>query len=129
MMGRHARITVPIDTVILNGRPALLILQQPEDFRERTGARLIRWDLPGYDLPGAALGLALANPLADDSGLDLARTLKPPISIRDIFPYRELLLHGTLLGAVSCDIRPGQDADRDHQGPHVPPGPAPDLSR
>ena len=101
MMGRHARITLPIDTVVVHGRPELSLGQQPEEFRQRTGARLLRCDEPGYDLPAAALGLALANPLADDAGIDLARTLKPAVSIGDVFPYGELLLHGALLGAVS----------------------------
>ena len=38
MMGRQARITIPIDTVIIHGRPELALAQQPEEFRQRTGA-------------------------------------------------------------------------------------------
>jgi hypothetical protein len=101
MMGRHARVTIPIDTVIIHGRPGVVFGQKEDDFRKRTGARLVRCAEPGYDLPAAALGLALANPLADGASLDLARTLKPAISIGEVFPYGELLLHATLLGAVS----------------------------
>jgi hypothetical protein len=114
MMGRHARIAVPIDAVIIHGRPGLTLLQKSEEFRQRTGARLVRCDLPNYDLTAAALGLALANPLADDTGLDLARTLKPAISVRDVFPYAELLLHGTLLGAVSL-VSMGAAAEANHR--------------
>jgi hypothetical protein len=101
MMVRHARVTVPIDTVIIHGRPEVVFGQKEDDFRKRTGARLARCDEPGYDLPAAALGLALASVLPDGTGLDLARTLKPAITIGEIFPYGELLLHGALLGAVS----------------------------
>jgi hypothetical protein len=101
MMGRHARVTIPIDTVIIHGRPEVIFTQEEDEFRKRTGARLVRCGEPDYDLPAVALGLALANPLATATGLDLARTLKPPISIGEVFPYGELLLHGTLLGAVS----------------------------
>ena len=50
--------------------------------------RLLRCDEPGYDLAATALGLALANPLADNTGLNLARTLKPPVTIRRHLPLR-----------------------------------------
>jgi hypothetical protein len=101
MMGRHARVTIPIDTVMIHGRPEVIFAQKEDEFRKRTGARLVRCGEPDYDLPAAALGLALANPLAGATGLDLARNLKPAISIGEVFPYGELLLHGALLGAVS----------------------------
>jgi hypothetical protein len=102
MMGRHARITLPIDTVIIHGRPDLVLTeQQREAFGPRTGAKLFRADQPAFNLAATALGLALANPLADNTGLDLARTLKPPVTIRDIFPYGELVAHIALMAAVS----------------------------
>jgi hypothetical protein len=101
MLARHNRINLPIDTVIVHGRPELALTQDPEVFRTRTGARLIRCSKPDYDLAAAALGVALANPLADETGHDLARDLKPAISIREIFPWGELALQGVLLGAVS----------------------------
>ena len=67
MLGRHSRITLPIDTVIVHGRPELALTQDPEAFRQRTGARLIRAPEPDYDSTAAALGVALANPLADET--------------------------------------------------------------
>ena len=102
MMGRHARITLPIDTVIIHGRPDLVLSEQQEEaFGPRTGAKLFRADQPAYDLGATALGLSLANPVADNTGLNLARTLKPPVTIKDIFPYGELLAHTALMVAVS----------------------------
>jgi hypothetical protein len=101
MMARHSGITLPIDTVIVHGRPEVAITQDPAVFRQRTGAELIRCARPGYDLAAAALGVAFANPLADETGYDLARALKPAISVREIFPWGELALQGVLLGAVS----------------------------
>ncbi len=89
-------------------------MKQADEFRQRTGARLIRCDAPNHDLSAAALGLSLANPLADDTGIDLARTLKPAISIGDVFPYGELLLHGALLGAVSL-FSIGAAAEANHR--------------
>ena len=75
---------------------------------------MVRCDEPNYDLPAAALGLALANPLADDTGVDLARTLRPHVSIGDVFPYGELLLHSALLGAVSL-FSIGAAAEANHR--------------
>ena len=120
MMGRHCRITVPIDTVIVHGRSEVVLTQDPTAFRERTGARLIRCSLPDYDLAAAALGVALANPLADDIGLDLANTLKPAPSIRDIFPWVELAVHGALLGAVSLFLNvTAAEANARHQAVRI----------
>lgn len=102
MMGRHARITLPIDTVVIHGRPDLVLTeQQKEAFGPRTGAKLFRADQPAFDPAAIALGLALANPLAENTGLNLARTLQPPVTIRDILPYGELLAHSALVAAVS----------------------------
>ncbi|MFI5454616.1 MAG: hypothetical protein ACHRXM_04120 [Isosphaerales bacterium] len=101
MLGRHGRITLPIDTLIVHGRPELALTQDPKAFHQRTGARLIRSALPNYDLAAKALGVALANPLANEAGHNLARTLKPAVSIREIFPWGELVLQGALVGAVS----------------------------
>jgi len=102
MMVRHARITLPVDTVIIHGRPDLkLKQQQKENFESRTRARLIHCSQPGYDPAAAAFGLSLASISSDEVGLDLARTLKPPVTIRDIFPYGELVAHCALIGAAS----------------------------
>jgi hypothetical protein len=102
MMGRDARISTAIDSVIIHGRPDLVLAQlEDENCRQRLGAKLVRCSKPSYDLGAAAFGLSLADPFVDFKGLDLARTLKPVVTIRDIFPYAELLAHGTLLGAVS----------------------------
>jgi hypothetical protein len=101
MMGRHCRITLPIDTVFIHGRPELAFAQEPDAFRLRTGARLLRCARPNYDLRAAAMGLALVHRLDDYTGLDLARTLKPAPSIRDIFPWGELAIQSAVLGAVS----------------------------
>jgi hypothetical protein len=102
MMGRHARITIPIDTVVIHGRPELALSEQQQHaFGTRSGARLLRCDRPSFDGSAAALGLSLANPLTDELGLDLARTLKPQVTIRDIFPFGELVAHCALMCAVS----------------------------
>jgi hypothetical protein len=101
MLRRNGRIGVPIDTVIVHGRPELDLGQDPDEFRQKTGARLIRSAEPGYGMISAALGLALTDPLSDEPRHDLARDLKPAPLIGDVFPWAELALHGALLGSVS----------------------------
>ena len=68
MLRRNARIHVPIDTVVVHGRPELSLGENPEDFRQRTGARLIRCPEPGYGIITAALGLAHADPSRSSRG-------------------------------------------------------------
>jgi hypothetical protein len=86
---------------VVHGRPGLTLTQDPQDFQRRTGARLIRCDAPSYGPEAAALGLALADPLSDEPRLDLARELEPSPTVRDVFPWRELVMHGALVGGVS----------------------------
>ena len=101
MLGRHSRITLPIDTVIVHGRPELALDAGPRGVPPAHRGPVDPLRQPDYDPAAVALGVALANPLADETGHDLARTLKPAVSIREIFPWGELVLHGALVGAVS----------------------------
>ena len=42
MLGRHSRVSAPIDTVFIHGRPELKLAIDEDDFQKRTGARLVR---------------------------------------------------------------------------------------
>lgn len=101
MLRRNARIKAPVDTVMIHGRPDLELGQDAAQFRERTGAQLLRCPEPGYGIISAARGLALADPFSDEPRHDLARGLKPLPMIRDIFPWAEFAMQGVLLGGVS----------------------------
>jgi hypothetical protein len=114
MLWRNCRIPLSIDAMIVHGRPEVVLTQQPEAFQQRTGARMIRCLKPDYDLASAALGVALANPLEVEGGLDLSRTLKPTPTVRDIFPWGELAAQGALVGAVSLFLS-GTAAEADVQ--------------
>ena len=107
MLGRHSKIGAPIDSVFIHGRPDLPPMLETENFKQRTGARLICRGSPSYDLASAALGVALNNPLVDDSGHNLARELRPEISIREIFPWAEVVVQGTLAGGISLLLAGG----------------------
>jgi hypothetical protein len=62
---------------------------------------------PGGGGPGAG-----ADPLSDEPRLNLARSLKPAPTIRDVFPWVELALQGAALGGVSFLLL-GMAADAD----------------
>ena len=110
MLGRHSRISGPIDRVFIHGRSDLKLNINPESFRQRTGAHLVRCAGPDHEPAAAALGIALNNPLTESAGHDLARDLKPVVPIRDIFPWAELVLQSALVGGVSLFLS-GADAD------------------
>jgi hypothetical protein len=123
MQARHSRITLPIDTVVVHGRPELELTIAPEAFRERTGAALLRCDGPDHEPAAAALGTALANPLAEAVGPDLARGLKPAVPIREIFPWGELALQGALVAGVSMFLHgTAVELDSRHESTRVEAG-------
>ena len=62
--GGTAGSSLPIDTVIVHGRPDLELTIKPEAFRERTGAACSAATGPDHEPAAAALGMALANPAA-----------------------------------------------------------------
>ncbi len=101
MLARNSRISASIDTIVVHGRPDLVLAQDGEEFRRRTGAEWIRADAPSYDPEGITLGLTLADPLSDSPRMNLGRDLKSPPDIRDIFPFTELILQGAMMAAVS----------------------------
>jgi hypothetical protein len=105
MQGRHSKISLPIDSVIVHGRPEVELTVNPGAFQARTGARLRRCDGPDYESSGAATGLALANPLGEERGLDLARGLKPAVYLREIIPWGELALQAALVSGVSLFLQ------------------------
>ena len=84
MLGRHSRLSAPIDTVFIHGRPELKLSIDPDAFHQRTGARLVRSSSPNYDLQSAALGVALSNPLIEAEGPNLARTSSGSPHPRDL---------------------------------------------
>jgi hypothetical protein len=101
MVGRHSRITMPIDSVVVHGLPELNLDVDAEGFRTRTGAQLFRSAGPVYDASSVAFGAALADPVEETPRLDLARDIKPAVLIRDVFPWGELVVYSLLIGAMS----------------------------
>ena len=75
--------------VLIHGRSELQKCPQTARFVEEMGSRL-RWTSePALDPAAIAFGLALGALSPVGEGFDLARTLKPTPSLREIFPWKE----------------------------------------
>jgi hypothetical protein len=88
---QYLGIEVSPEYVIMHGRPDLHERLQKEGLPAEVGARMIWRETPAWDGATAAFGLALGciGPIMPT--FDMARGLKPPAALRDIFPWGELV--------------------------------------
>lgn len=100
MLARSSGIGLAIDTALIHGRPDLGPLIEPEEFKARTEAQLVRCDSPGMDIGSIALGCALGA-MQTGSMFDLARDMKPRAAIKEIFPWGESAIQFATLFCVS----------------------------
>ncbi len=100
MLARSCGIGLPIDAVVIHGRPDLGPMFDPAEFRSRTEADLFRSDTPDLDAASMALGSALGA-MSTGPTFDLARNLKPQSGFREIFPWGETALQVAMLVCVS----------------------------
>jgi hypothetical protein len=86
-----------LETVLVHGRSDLRGPLEAQRLAERLGSRLLWSAAPALDGAAVAYGLALGclGPPADS--FDLARSLKPPPSLRDLFPRGELAVQGAMV--------------------------------
>jgi hypothetical protein len=99
-LAKYCGITAPLDAVLIHGRPELHERLKSAEFSGEIGCRLFCHAGPGLDGAALAQGLARGALKAESGGFDLSRSLKPRLSIREIFPWGELALQGALLFCV-----------------------------
>jgi hypothetical protein len=106
-VAKYSGIEAPPKTAIIHGRPDLHGPLGEEAFGEEIGIRVDCCEGPELDGPAMAFGLALGCMKAEPGDLDLSRTLKPRVSIREIFPWGEFLLQGglVLLAGILLTVR------------------------
>ena len=106
-VAKYSGIETPPKTAIVHGRPELHGSLGEEDFGDEIGIRVDCCEGPELDGPAMAFGLALGCMKAEPGDLDLSRTLKPRVSIREIFPWGEALLQGglVLLAGILLAVR------------------------
>ncbi len=99
MQARSWRVDAGVDAVLIQGRPDLAPKLDPVELTSRLGAKVARSDGPAFNSASIALGLAMGG-LAEESGFDLARTIKPRESIGEIFPWGDLVTQSALMVGV-----------------------------
>ena len=96
-VSKDCGIESPLDTVMIHGRPDLARLVEVDWVQEQTGVALRWFPRPRLDSAEAAFGLALGCFSQHERAFDLARSLKPRVSLGELFPWREAVLQAALL--------------------------------
>ncbi len=96
VMGTACGMDEPADALIVHGRPDLLTRSDIATLKEQFGVPILRCSRPELGDGAEALGLALGCQVTVKA-FDLARLLKPPASIRDVFPFGELAVQAALI--------------------------------
>jgi hypothetical protein len=96
-LAKYCGIETPLKTAIVHGRPDLHGMLGEEGFVAEIGVRVACCSGPELDGPAMAFGLALGCMKPEAKALDLSRTLKPRVSIRQIFPWGEMFLQAGLI--------------------------------
>ena len=111
MQGRHSRITVPIDTVVIHGRPDLECRSSPRSFRERTGAPAAPLRRAGYEPVGGGDG---HGPGRSAHGCRRARPAPSQAGGPDPgdLPWGELVLQGRWSRGCRCSSMPARWSSR-----------------
>jgi hypothetical protein len=97
----HCGIDSPLDVVMVHGRADLRAKLEGEELREQVGTPLVWSGGPGLTDEIVAFGLALGclGPQPADA-FDLSRSLKPRVSLWDIFPWGEVAMQIILVALM-----------------------------
>jgi hypothetical protein len=101
---QHYEMSTPLDYAIVHGRPDLHDRLQKEGLPTEIGVRMMWHDDPPLGGATIALGLAIGCLNQTSPAFDLSRTMKPRPSLRDIFPWGELVCECTLMALMSLIV-------------------------
>jgi hypothetical protein len=94
----HCGIDSPLDVILFHGRDDLRTNIEADEFRLQVGIPLTWSGTPELDDRAAAWGLALGCMGQQmDEGFDLSRSMKPCLSLREIFPWAEVAVQLALV--------------------------------
>lgn len=96
-LSKPCGIEAEIDVLIVHGRPDLKASIENEQTQDEIGIPIQWCDNPILDDSEVAYGLALGCLMPGIEAYDLARSLKPPRSLLEIFPWGELGLQTALI--------------------------------
>jgi hypothetical protein len=94
---RYYGMETPLEYAIVHGRPELHERLQKEGLPTEVHARIIWHDGPELSGAATAFGLAIGCLNQTASAFDLSRMVKPRASLRDIFPWGELVVQCALM--------------------------------
>ena len=100
-VNRHHGLQSKLDYVVIHGRADLHERLQQEELASEVGVRMVWQEGPALSGAATALGLALGCLQQNAVAFDLSRALKPPPSIRDIFPWGELAFEIVLVAGMA----------------------------
>lgn len=103
-LSKHYGIETPPEYAIIHGRSDLHAQLQGEEFASELGTRVVWKDGPEPDGGAIAYGLALGCLKQNVVAFDLSKSLKPPASIREIFPWGELAVQGSLVAMMGLAL-------------------------
>lgn len=96
-MRRLCGVESPLEAVTLHGRPDLTRLLDVDWMQEQLGVPVKWFEGPPLDASQVAFGLALGCLREPENAFDLARSLKRPASLWELFPAREAILQAAAL--------------------------------
>jgi hypothetical protein len=94
-------IDTPVEAVMIDGPASLSQQVNIKEFADQIGLPVAWCEGPGLADSAIAFGLALGGLNPSNDTLDLARSLKPPPLMRDIFPWKEIVLQLLLLAGMA----------------------------
>src|SRR5262249_8289803 len=94
---RFCGVDTALDTVMIHGRKELSSQHDLASWQKELASQIAWLPGPRWDKQSVAFGLALGCLNQPHEGFDLARTFKPQASLRDIFPWGQVILQGVLL--------------------------------
>jgi hypothetical protein len=97
---RYYEMETPLEYAIVHGRADLHERLQKEGLPSEIGTRMMWHDGPSLSAETTALGLALGCIDQTQTGFDLSRLMKPRASLRDIFPWGELVCECVLVALM-----------------------------
>ncbi len=90
-----------LDVLVIHGKAITRRQLENKDFLDQIGIPVVWCEGPCLEDSAIAFGLALGGLNPSSEVLDLARSLKPPAMLRDIFPWKELILQLLFLASMA----------------------------
>ena len=97
VLGQHCGIESNFDVVMIHGREDLQRVVDYTWLLQQLAVEVHWVGSPALDPNGIAFGLALGCLKQTGRDFDLARTVKPVATLRELFPWREVAVHCALL--------------------------------